>query len=44
MMGKASKRKSQRRRGIGPSRADFETRRENQVLLASVIDWFETER
>ena len=41
------RRKSQRRRGIGPSRADFEARRDNQVLLAglqTMIDGFETEK
>lgn len=35
-MGKASRRKSQRRRGTGPSRTDFETRRDNQTLLAGL--------
>ena len=46
-MGKASRRKSHRRRGIGPTRADFETRRDNQILLAgmqAMIDGFEAEK
>jgi hypothetical protein len=46
-VGKASKRKSQRRQGIGPSRADLEKRRDRQALLTSmrpVIDRFEAEK
>jgi hypothetical protein len=35
-VGKASRRKTQRRQGIGPSRADFEKRRTYQVLLTGV--------
>lgn len=46
-MGRASKRKSQRRRGIGPSRADFEKRRGYQMLLTGMqpmIDRLEAEK
>ena len=45
-MGKASRRKSRRRQGIGPSRADFEERRGYQVLLAgmqTMINEFEAD-
>jgi hypothetical protein len=35
-VGKTSRRKSQRRRGIGPSRADFEKRRDYQMLLTGM--------
>jgi hypothetical protein len=35
-MGKASRRKGQRRRGIGPSRADFEQQRDHEMLLAGM--------
>jgi hypothetical protein len=46
-VGKASRRKSQRRRGIGPSRTGFETRRDNQILLANmqaIIEEFGAEK
>lgn len=46
-MGKASRRKSQRRRGIGPSRADFEKSRSHHVLLTgmqTMIGKFEAEK
>jgi hypothetical protein len=46
-VGKASRHKSQRRRGIGPSRADFEKRRGHQMLLTgmqTMIDKFEAEK
>ena len=46
-MGKTSRRKSQRRRGIGPSRADFEKRRDYQMLLTgmqSMVNRFDAEK
>jgi hypothetical protein len=46
-VGKASRLKSQRRRGIGPSRADFEERRAYQTVLAGMqvmVDSIKAER
>jgi hypothetical protein len=46
-VGKASRRKKQRRRGIGPSRADVEQRRSGQTLLTGLqhlIHRFEAEQ
>src|SRR5271165_2280525 len=45
-VGKASRHKSQRRQGIGQSRADFEKRRAYQAMLTglqSMIDMFKAE-
>lgn len=41
-MGKTSKRKSQRRQGIGPSRAELERRRDYQILLAGAQALYDT--
>jgi hypothetical protein len=46
-VGKVSRHKSQRGRGIGPSRADLEKRRGHQMLLTgmqTMIDKFEAEK
>jgi len=47
VVGKTSRRKSQRRRGIGPSRADFEKRRDYQMLLTgmqTMVNRFDAEK